>query len=389
MTQQIYNIPAANMEKLEGKIAKLNKKAKKAGTGEITLTVISKLADTQDDGSVKLTYQVAIDGETPKIEGWAFISKINHNMDPTGESNLVYDMPGTTFPEEYRKAKADCEHCGYTRKRRDTYILLNDEGDHMQVGRTCIQDFIGVDPEKVVAQAERYVSATDTLGEATGEGWGMNDHRTIDLYKYLAYVSKNIREFGWISGKDAFENGKVSTAVTALDDMFWQPPLEVKTKPTDEDKALAVETIDHVKALVPGDNSYLHNIITIAAEGYLDGKATGLAASMIAVYNRHLEYLAKQAAAPDLSKSQYVGKERERITVSVTVIGKRWFDGHFGSTALVRMVDSNSNLIITFTTGKFADTVEIGDNVAIKGTVKKHEEYKGVKQTALNRVVEV
>jgi len=388
MEAQLFNIPSANMEKLTKKIKTLNKKALKAGTGAITLTTISKTVDKNDDGTVDVTFQVALEGEIPRINGWAFIARLDHNTDPSGESNLIYVMPSADLPEHFRTAAANCEHCGWDRRRRDTYILQNeDSGEYKQVGRTCIRDFIGVDPARIAEQAERYTKAFRFIEEARESGWGgMNDHRDIYLPSYLSWVSQSIREYGWISGREAYEDfDKVSTASQAVGDMFatYKPQL-----PTDEDKELAVAAIAHVLTLEP-KNDFLFNINAIAKQNYLDWKATGLAAAIMFVYNRHLEEEAKRKAAADLSKSEHVGALKERLEFDVRVIGKRWVEGYYGSSALIRMLDANDNLFVTFASGNFGDDVNIEDKVTIRGTVKKHDEFKGVKQTILNRVAKV
>lgn len=388
MEAQLFDIPSANMEKLAKKIKALNKKALKAGTGEIKLTTISKTVDENEDGSVDVRFQIALEGETPKINGWAFIARLDHNTDPTGESNLIYVMPSADLPEHFRNAGANCEHCGWDRRRRDTYVLQNeDSGEYKQVGRTCIRDFIGIDPARIAEQAERYVKVLGLLNEAREPKWGgINDHRDIHLPAYLSWVAQSIREHGWISGREAYEDfDKVSTASQAIGEMFatYKPQL-----PTDEDKELAETAIAHVLTLEP-KNDFLFNINAIAKQNYLDWKASGLAAAIMFVYNRHLEDEAKRKAAADLSKSEYVGALKERLEFEVRVIGKRWIEGRFGSTAVIRMLDANDNLFVTFASGNFGDEVNIEDKVTIRGTVKKHDEYKGVKQTILTRAAKV
>ncbi len=390
MEAQLFNIPSANMYGLEKKLKALNKKALKAGTGEIKLTTISKTVEENKDGTVNVLFQVALEGETPKINGWSFIARLDHNTDPSGESNLIYVMPKEKLPENFRKATANCDHCGWQRKRRDTYVLQHeDTAEYKQVGRTCIRDFIGIDPARIAEQAERYMKAYKVLEEAIEESWGgkaMEDHRTISLPKYLSWVSQSIRLYGWVSKGEAYNNeNKVSTAAQAVGDMFSTYETE---KPTDEDKVLAEAAIAHVLTL-DTKNDFIFNINAIAKQNYLDWKATGLAAAIMLVYTRYLEDEAKSKAAADLTESEHVGALKERLEFDVRVIGKRWVEGYYGSSALIRMLDADDNLFVTFANGQFGDDVEIGDAVTIRGTVKKHDEFKGVKQTVINRVAKV
>lgn len=60
------------------------------------------------------------------------------------------------------------------------------------------------------------------------------------------------------------------------------------------------------------------------------------------------------------------------------------FNGHYGLAKLHSLRDEEGRTLIWFATG--ADELEVGGKYRILGTVKKHEEYKGWKQTTLTRV---
>ena len=389
MEPQIFNIPACNLDVLEKKMAKLNKKAKKAGTGEITLTKISETVEKNDNGSADVFFQIAIEGETPKIAGWTFLARLDHNTDPTGNSNFVYVMPGQSLDDKYRTAGADCEHCGYKRTRRNTYILRKDEtGDLKQVGHTCVQDFIGIDPAKVAAQAERIVQMMKSAKDAEEKGTlGVpNDRRYIQIDRYLAFVAKSIRERGWVSGKQAYEEMGVSTANHALKSMF-NDFVTVNQVTTEEDDEKAANALAYAATLDRSASDYNHNVVTMVNTGYIDWKATGLAASIVRIYDNYLEKQALNSANADLTDSEFVGEIGKRINGRVKVIGVKHNVGFYDST-LVRMLTVNGgDLLVTFSSGKFSPNV--GDEIEIRGTVKKHDTFKNVKQTIVSRVQEV
>lgn len=389
MEPTVFNIPACNLEILEKKMARLNKKAVRAGTTPITLTKVSKTVEKNDDGSVDVFHQIVVEGETPKIAGWDFLARLDHNCDPTGASNLVYVMPGQTCPDNYRTAQADCDHCGYKRSRRNTYVLRNEAGELKQVGHTCVRDFIGIDPAKVAAQAERIVSIMKAAQAAEDAGtFGVPyDRRHIDLVSYLTFVANAVRTVGWVSGKEAFESGgeKCSSANAAITDM-WQTDARYKVNPSFDDVETAIEAVKYALTLERSKSDYNHNIVTIATTGYIDFKASGLAASIIRIYDLHIQREAEKAAAPDLSKSDHVGDLKDRITGEVTVIGKKHGEGNYGPWTMIRMVTKNQgNVLVTFATGMNFDP-SIGDEIKIKGTVKKHDVFNDIKQTMLNRV---
>jgi len=156
-------------------------------------------------------------------------------------------------------------------------------------------------------------------------------------------------------------------------------------KPTKEQVETAEKVIEYVLTLDPAKSDFNFNMTQMAKLEIIDYKATGVAAAMVFVYNRHLEQEAAKTAPPkdDLSGSQYVGTEKERLTVDVKILSSRIHDGNFGSYYITRMLDADGNLYVSF--GQYhadADT-----QAKVRGTVKRHQEFNGVKQTVLNRVM--
>lgn len=103
---------------------------------------------------------------------------------------------------------------------------------------------------------------------------------------------------------------------------------------------------------------------------------------------------------PDTSDSQWVGEDKERIERVVTYLGcdsyeRRSFSGYGTDTVNIhRFADAEGNLLIWKTTAYltyYDDTEDnwltfyAGDRLILHGTVKSHDEYRGTKQTILNR----
>lgn len=86
-----------------------------------------------------------------------------------------------------------------------------------------------------------------------------------------------------------------------------------------------------------------------------------------------------------VSKSEYVGEIKERLRdMRVTLTGCRGFDTAYGYTILYTF-KLGENVIVWMT--KSEQNVEIGKEYILTGTVKKFEEYNGVKQTHLSRCI--
>ena len=84
-------------------------------------------------------------------KGWEPIATLT--FDTT--TPMIYEWPEKECPHEYREATTFCQHCNSNRRRNRVFVLRNVEsGDHIQVGSTCVRDFIGYDPGKLAKMFE-------------------------------------------------------------------------------------------------------------------------------------------------------------------------------------------------------------------------------------------
>jgi superfamily I DNA/RNA helicase len=71
-----------------------------------------------------------------RIMGWSLVGILHHIG-----GTVCSDMYGERVPDEMRELGPDCQHCNEKKRRKDTFILRNEAGEHKQVGRTCLQKF--------------------------------------------------------------------------------------------------------------------------------------------------------------------------------------------------------------------------------------------------------
>lgn len=85
------------------------------------------------------------------------------------------------------------------------------------------------------------------------------------------------------------------------------------------------------------------------------------------------------------SKSEYIGSIKERLRdMRVTLTGCRGFQSMYGYT-IVYTFAYGDNVLVWMTTSE--QDVELNHEYLLTGTVKKFEEYNGVKQTHLSRCI--
>jgi len=186
-------------------------------------------------------------------------------------------------------------------------------------------------------------------------------------------------------------------------------------KPSEADYVVAREVAAWLESLAEQEQSsdYLHSLSVYGRVGIVNAQGAGIVASAIQAYNREL---AKKAEVLDQSGSVHVGAVKERVTVKVKLLACFMKEGHYGTTYIQRFLTSDGNVLVWFGSTKVArdcfrsstnDLVDVlsadepaqdasqrtyykayvpGDEFWIKGTVKDHGEYKGVKNTIVARV---
>ena len=102
---------------------------------------------------------------------------------------------------------------------------------------------------------------------------------------------------------------------------------------------------------------------------------------MVPAYKRAMEQAQTERVG---KKSQYVGSIKERLEETLTLLKITPISGIFGTVDIHRFLDENDNLIVWFANSN--SNMEEGETYRVKMTVKKHEEYKSIKQTTVTRV---
>ena len=163
-----------------------------------------------------------------------------------------------------------------------------------------------------------------------------------------------------------------------------------------EAEVRAQEILDFVLSpAFSGTSEYVLNLKTIAAASQVDGKFLGLLVSAPQAHAKHLSQTLIAAKKESLP-SNWVGEIKQRLVfANLTITDIRYlaryneFNGQDEQTVLYSFLDEATGNQFKW----FASYEALGDKtgvtLTIKGTVKKHSEFKGTKETVLNRVVEV
>ena len=395
---QTYLIPEANMELLQEKIAKMQKRAKKLACEPVKLIVLGSKIVKKKNEELKLEYDVTyleckIEGERPSLNGWRLIAAV----EPTDNGEmLVREVPGETCPDQYRGASLVCDHCQYIRRRNTVYVLCHTDGTYKQVGSKCLADFLGgASHEQILAAAEYSFDLADMCVEAGDEHWGCGSRGPIriPIHHFVAVVSVLIRKLGWRSRTEAMKDefGPQATASIAWsictarpgDPYIKQLVQERGLHADDNDAKLAAEAIEWGGKIdsATAANSYLYDLGVCCRQTSVTYKQSGFTASAIIAYQKTLAVPRPNQVR---HQSEHLGTIGQYIEVEVTVIGAKPMEGKYEAT-FVRFRDEAGNSLIWRASGT-PEWAHIGANMKVRGKVKAHEEWNGINQTKLERV---
>ena len=364
-----FSIPTSNLSKLKARFEALNKKAKKLNCDQVSYKEVGTSIKKVEIGSEKVNIEytaIEVSGFSPVIAGWHLDLVIDHT-NPGG--NVVIAINKDLDATAYRSVAATCQHCNKVRSRNFTYLLSNNEGDRMQVGKTCLKDFTGhQSPEDIASFASMLQTTFDEIldDESVFQERG-SASRMLDLRSYLARVANVYDHDGrYYTKTQALDLSIASTSDAALSN---------KVIPTDANYAMADAAIAFCSKL-DTTNEFQYNLVTLLKGEYFDFRYAGTVAYAIRIFAAEQERLRVSKTSP----SNHVGVVGDRIKVEATLTRVAYVPNY--DCYSHDFVDEHGNVFNWFTSRKIG---EVGDAVSVMGTIKNHNEFKGVKQTALTR----
>ena len=344
----------------------------------------------------------------PVLAGWDFLAVI----EPLEGGNLLRQVPGADVAEgelaPWRQGKISCNHCGTSRRRTETFIVRADGSDpvlaagtYKQVGRNCLESFLGgKSPASILAQLA-WPDVVRTAGEDGEGGWGGGSSaRVFQPEIFLAQTAACIRLDGWVSRSqaraDADDFGTGRFVQPTADQVCYLliPPFGgdsrgdwrracSRCRPSDEDIARGAAALAWARTMVP-TSDYESNLALIARQTTVKLSHTGLLASAVAVHGRILEreIETRHNARTGGRASRHVGDVGQHLELELEVQRVNSNPTDYGMCHIISMRDQDNNLFV-WMTGSTSATA--GDRLSVRGTVKKHNEYSGEQQTVLTR----
>ena len=150
-------------------------------------------------GFVRTVCTVTVNMLTIGMDGWSFLAQLDHELG-AGHTVIRAAPQGEGVDlSAFRSRDEACDHCKLARKRKETYVLRHEDGRMVQVGSSCMEDFLGHDVLKLLGAFNIWEMARELLQDGLSEGEGGGGSGVMDLETYLSWVAKSIREDGWTS----------------------------------------------------------------------------------------------------------------------------------------------------------------------------------------------
>ncbi len=392
-------ILAGRAAEARDRVKKMEKKAKRYGVEfAATFGPVYQEERLQHEGSdwgqrpkkiMVNVLDVTVTGETPKVGEFEFLASIE--LTPAG--NFVDLAPGVEIDARYRDTDGHCDHCKSNRPRKNVFAVRNMEtGEELQVGRTCLRDFLGTDdPKTVIGKFKFWRDFNDS--EEGFESFGRAEW-CESLEYLLAMTNAVIRLYGWASkGAAEASYGKITATIEYIwtlysDDKYSKETArEIKDERRESDDDVAREVIEWVRTST-ADSDYMHNLrVAFADDMLITTKRTALAISAVSSMHRAKERELKRTEMQKANRdSKHQGMVKERLKdLELTLESNRSMgDNGWGPTSLLKFKDVTGNLFCWFTGSD--PRMEIGQSMIADGTVKSHKDFHGILETQLTRV---
>ncbi len=328
----------------------------------------------------------SFDMEHLQLGEYRVIAVLEHKALTDQSENLIHNLTSNSdspveIPIKYRTAKSICEHCNSDRQRNKTVLLQNTNGDFIQVGTTCIKEYTGIDAADVISiYADIHDIVLQDL-ELDRERVG-NYPAYAKTLDYLTACIQLVIEKGY--RKETVGTNALATKFEAWELLSteWQG---IKYS------AIADNVVKYFREN-SFTNDFLNNIKIYLENEYT--KASGFVAYAYIAYQKQIELDTKRVAEEEHRKqSEYVGSIKDKFQSELIYKRTISYDTIYGTQYIHLFEDENGNQY-KWKTGKILGywnpdnewTYIDGDSkVKIKGTIKDHSEYNGVKQTEITR----
>jgi len=302
-----------------------------------------------------------------------------------------------------KKWEGNCDHCGHKRQRNSTALVESKDGKVREVGTSCLFDYTGIDPTLLTSlyaamegisrypppwNEDDWAAYMDYLAEMGYSGGGRTaapewplTHFLVVCHRLFGYKGAYIKGLG----KDILKSRVVKKGEQHY---LYQEDKDsyLEILPPDDDH---YDTVDEIITYVDNmkcRSDFDYNLQSVAKSSVATNKNAGIAAAMWFVWNRAKEQgrLDRMFNPPEVT-GEHLGDVGERIEFTGLVTKKMSRESYYGLTTMFVFTTKEGNEVIWWSSSTKKGLPEVGDEVQVKGRVKRHGEFNDKKNTTINR----
>jgi len=335
--------------------------------------------------------------------------------------------PDEVVPQDQLKPSGQCDLCHQERFRGKNFIVKNlDNNEYQCLGSSCVKKYIGVNVAKYIRVLDYlrdfnqvmggFMDEDDLFGGGEGGGRrGMSPaNRVVDINKVISIIHSFIendgyekreweeRETGnrWNSRTERYRTNQGNATADKAEKIIYNKEefenFPVDTQYVNEFKKFAA-SLEPIPDGKESFNEYREKIKAFGTDANFRIRETALLASGINYFENEKK---RQAEAERTRDSQWIGNVGDKVRIPYAKLENATSgEGMYGTWYLWTFIDDNGNVLKKFGTlsekFKIEDAPEgaeelmgfhKGDVFAFTAEIKKHEEYKGTKNTQLGRL---
>lgn len=379
-----YCVTGSGLSQVRENVERANKRLERAGIDERFEVIVDSSRDDVVGGELTTVNNIHLNTPVISYDGWDFIGK----REVTAEGDVL--VRGRDEDLDDVEAFGDsivCDHCGRRQNRSKTYVVRDRDGQTLQVGSTCVQNFLGVRPEglwsldvSMLADVDILDDEDDNFAIHSGSAAGAVPTRQVIAAALAASDS----------GRNWQPSGSPTPTARLVRDMVekgWKGS-EGERKNPDIDKVL------DAARNVEGDSEYARGLRLLAGSEIVAPKHLGLIASAVTVWRRNEEKAERERNAPEPPAQRWAGSVGDKMKGrKARIISCREFEapnymtGEPERRRAVTLRDERNHQIVWFTSSR-AELPEPGTNVEFSGgTVSKqrHNDRLDADETVVTR----
>ena len=343
------------------------------------------------------------------IDGYELVGVVSHAADradvqgaDAAECRIVTTMVEDLDLSHLRDGTLTCTECGKARTRHTLLVLRDEAGELSWVGGACAAKYLPRGANSIKAMEWMHDLDAPERDSDYDERAPRAEH-PLYTSSLLALVIRWLDCHGYVSqaasGPDRMStSAEILALLTALDvsphcrDKYQRAmvaELDKSRLTLDEAEAKAEEVMDWAKGLSPrGD--FEANLKAALASPIATRRNFGLIVCASSVMDKTIERQREAAKARAEAKAagSHYGTVGVRFDGAAGVVdGVTPSESFYGTSYRVKITLDTGSQLVWWATRRPSDEIKEGTKVSVRATVKRHDEYKGVPQTIVNRAV--